>query len=219
VIAAAGSGQRLGAGGPKAFVELAGRPLLEWTLEALQGAASIAEVIVAAPPGSESRVSELGVLAVAGGEHRSQSVAKALELAGEELIVVHDAARPLVTPGLVDAVVEELAAEEGAAGVIAASRVTDTIKEASGEGRVERTLDRSRLWAVQTPQAFRAEVLREALSEPEALAGATDEAMLVERGGGVVLIHSAPPENIKVTTPHDLRAAELLLSDRQRFSR
>jgi 2-C-methyl-D-erythritol 4-phosphate cytidylyltransferase len=219
VIAAAGSGQRLGAGGPKAFVELAGRPLLEWTLEALEGAASIAEVIVAAPPGSESRVSELGVLAVAGGEHRSQSVAKALELAGEELIVVHDAARPLVTPGLVDAVVEELAAEEGAAGVIAASRVTDTIKEASGEGRVERTLDRSRLWAVQTPQAFRAEVLREALSEPEALAGATDEAMLVERGGGVVLIHSAPPENIKVTTPHDLRAAELLLSDRQRLSR
>jgi 2-C-methyl-D-erythritol 4-phosphate cytidylyltransferase len=219
VIAAAGSGQRLGAGGPKAFVELAGRPLLEWTLEALQGAASIAEVIVAAPPGSESRVSELGVLAVAGGEHRSQSVAKALELAGEELIVVHDAARPLVTPGLVDAVVEELVAEEGAAGVIAAARVTDTIKEASGEGRVERTLDRSRLWAVQTPQAFRAEVLREALSEPEALAGATDEAMLVEDGGGMVLIHSAPPENIKVTTPHDLRAAELLLSDRQRLSR
>jgi 2-C-methyl-D-erythritol 4-phosphate cytidylyltransferase len=214
VIAAAGSGQRLGAGGPKAFVELAGRPLLEWTLEAFRGAASIAEVIVAAPPGSESRVSELGVLAVAGGEHRSESVANALELAGEEFVVVHDAARPLVTPGLLDAVVEQLAAEEGAAGVIAAAPVTDTIKEALGEGRVERTLDRSRLWAVQTPQAFRAEVLREALSEPEALAGATDEAMLVERGGGVVLIHSAPPENIKVTTPHDLRAAELLLRER-----
>ncbi len=101
-------------------------------------------------------MSELGVLAVAGGEHRSESVAKALELAGEELVVVHDAARPLVTPGLVDAVVEELAAEEGAAGVIAAAPVTDTIKEASAEGRVERTVDRSRLWAVQTPQAFRA---------------------------------------------------------------
>jgi len=214
VIAAAGSGQRLGAGGPKAFVELAGRPLLEWTLEAFRGAVSIAEVIVAAPPGSESRVSELGVLAVAGGEHRSESVANALELAGEELVVVHDAARPLVTPGLVDAVVEELEAEDGAAGVIAAAPVTDTIKEASGEGRVERTLDRSRLWAVQTPQAFRAAALREALSEPEAFAGATDEAMLVERGGGVVLIHSAPPENIKVTTPHDLRAAELLLRER-----
>jgi 2-C-methyl-D-erythritol 4-phosphate cytidylyltransferase len=160
-------------------------------------------------------VSELGVLAVAGGEHRSESVAKAIELAGEELIVVHDAARPLVTPGLVDAVVEELAAEEGAAGVIAAAPVTDTIKEASSEGLVERTMDRSRLWAVQTPQAFRVAALREALSDPKALAEATDEAMLVERHGGAVLIHSAPPENIKVTTPFDLRAAELLLRERR----
>ena len=215
MIAAAGSGQRLGAGGPKAFVELAGRPLLEWTLEALRGAASIAEVIVAAPPGSESRVSELGVLAVAGGEHRSESVANALELVGEELVVVHDAARPLVTPGLVDAVVEELAAEDAAAGVIAAAPVSDTIKEASEEGLVERTLDRSRLWAVQTPQAFRIDALREALAvAPSDLAAATDEAMLVERRGGTVLIHSAPPENIKVTTPFDLRAAELLLRER-----
>jgi 2-C-methyl-D-erythritol 4-phosphate cytidylyltransferase len=214
VIAAAGSGQRLGAGGPKAFVELAGKAMLEWTLEALRNAGSIAEVIVAAPPGSEGRVSELGVVAVAGGEHRSESVAKALELAGEELVVIHDAARPLVTPGLVDAVVEELAAEDGAAGVIAAAPVTDTIKEATADGRVERTLDRSRLWAVQTPQAFRAGPLREALSDREALAGATDEAMLVERRGGTVLIHSAPPENIKVTTPFDLRAAELLLRER-----
>lgn len=215
MIAAAGSGQRLGAGGPKAFVELAGRPLLEWTLEALRGASSIAEVIVAAPPGSESRVSELGVLAVAGGKHRAESVANALELAGEELVVVHDAARPLVTPGLVDAVVEELAAEESAAGVIAAAPVSDTIKEASEEGLVERTLDRSRLWAVQTPQAFRIDALREALAvAPSDLAAATDEAMLVERRGGTVLIHSAPPENIKVTTPFDLRAAELLLRER-----
>jgi 2-C-methyl-D-erythritol 4-phosphate cytidylyltransferase len=214
VVAAAGSGQRLGAGGPKAFVELAGRPLLEWTLQALRGASSISEVIVAAPPGSEDRVSELGVLAVAGREHRSESVAEALKLAGEELIVVHDAARPLVTPGLFDAVVEELAAEESAAGVVAATPVTDTIKEAAEDGRVERTMDRSRLWAVQTPQVFRAAELREALSDPDALEGATDEAMLVERHGGTVLIHSAPPENIKVTTPFDLRTAELALRER-----
>ena len=215
MIAAAGSGQRLGAGGPKAFVELAGRPLLEWTLEALRGAGSIAEVIVAAPPGSESRVSELGVLAVAGGEHRSESVANALELVGEELVVVHDAARPLVTPGLVDAVVGELAAEPDANAVIAAAPVSDTIKEASEEGLVERTLDRSRLWAVQTPQAFRTDALRKALAvAPSDLAGVTDEAMLVERRGGAVLIHSAPPENIKVTTPFDLRAVELLLRER-----
>jgi 2-C-methyl-D-erythritol 4-phosphate cytidylyltransferase len=99
--------------------------------------------------------------------------------------------------------------------VIAAAPVTDTIKEAAEDGRVERTMDRSRLWAVQTPQAFRAGSLREALSDPDALAGATDEAMLVERRGGAVLIHSAPPENIKVTTPFDLRAAELLLRERR----
>jgi 2-C-methyl-D-erythritol 4-phosphate cytidylyltransferase len=98
--------------------------------------------------------------------------------------------------------------------VIAAAPVTDTIKEAAEDGRVERTMDRSRLWAVQTPQAFRAGPLREALSDPDALAGATDEAMLVERRGGVVMIHPAPPENIKVTTQFDLRAAELLLRER-----
>jgi 2-C-methyl-D-erythritol 4-phosphate cytidylyltransferase len=162
-------------------------------------------------------VSELGVLAVAGGEHRSESVANALELVDEELVVVHDAARPLVTPGLVDAVVEELAAEDAAAAVIAAAPVSDTIKEASEEGLVERTVDRSRLWAVQTPQAFRIDSLREALAvAPSDLAAATDEAMLVERRGGLVLIHSAPPENIKVTTPFDLRAAELLLRERAR---
>jgi 2-C-methyl-D-erythritol 4-phosphate cytidylyltransferase len=82
---------------------------------------------------------------------------------------------------------------------------------------VERTVDRSRLWAVQTPQAFRIDALREALAAaPSDLAAATDEAMLVERRGGTVLIHSAPPENIKVTTPFDLRAAELLLRERAR---
>jgi 2-C-methyl-D-erythritol 4-phosphate cytidylyltransferase len=214
VIAAAGSGERLGAGGPKAFVELAGRPLLAWSLAAFEAADTTSEVIVAAPPGEEERVSELGVVAVTGGEHRSQSVAAALELAREEIVVVHDAARPLVTSGLIDAVVGELAAEREAAGVIAAAPVSDTIKEASESGQVEATVDRSRLWAVQTPQAFRAAALREALADADALADATDDAMLVERQGGTVLIHSAAPENLKVTTPFDLRVAELLLRER-----
>ena len=108
-------------------------------------------------------MAERGVVAVEGGEHRSESVANALALCAEEFVVVHDAARPLVTPGLIDAMVEELAAEEGAAGVIAATPVTDTIKHVGDEGQVERTLDRSGLWAVQTPQVFRADALREAL--------------------------------------------------------
>lgn len=214
MIAAAGSGERLGAGGPKAFIEIAGRPLLEWSLAAFRSAATIEEIVVAAPPGEQERVAEGGVLAVAGGEHRSQSVANALGVIGGEIVVVHDAARPLVTPGLIDAVVEELAAEEDAAGVIAASPVSDTIKEASEGGRIERTLDRSGLWAVQTPQAFRAAALRQALSDPDSLAEATDDAMLVERNGGRVLIHAASADNIKVTTPFDLRVAELLLRER-----
>jgi 2-C-methyl-D-erythritol 4-phosphate cytidylyltransferase len=214
VIAAAGSGQRLGAGGPKAFVEVAGRPLLEWSLDAFRSASSIGEIVVAAPAGREDVAADQVVVTVAGGEHRSESVAKALARCQGEIIVVHDAARPLVTPGLIDALVEELAADQDAAGVIAATRVTDTVKQVGERGRVERTLERSGLWAVQTPQAFRAEALREALSDPDSLPEASDDAMLVENRGGRVLIHSTSADNIKVTTPFDLRVAELLLRER-----
>jgi 2-C-methyl-D-erythritol 4-phosphate cytidylyltransferase len=214
VIAAAGSGDRLGAGGPKAFVELAGRPLLDWSLDAFREAGYITEIVVATPPGTAGAVSDRGVVAVAGGQHRSESVAKAVELCGEEIVVVHDAARPLVTPKLINAVVDRLVSDEEAAAVTAATPVTDTIKQASEAGRVERTLDRNVLWAVQTPQAFRADALRDALSDPDSLADATDEAMLVERRGGRVLVHPAPPENLKVTSSLDLRVAELLLRER-----
>jgi 2-C-methyl-D-erythritol 4-phosphate cytidylyltransferase len=195
-------------------VELAGRPLLDWSLDAFREAASVAEIVVAAPPGQEASVAERGIVAVAGGEHRSESVANALDLCGEEIVVVHDAARPLVTPALINAVIERLASDDEAAGAIAAAPVTDTIKQASQAGQVERTLDRAGLWAVQTPQAFRTEALREALSDPDSLPEATDDSMLVERRGGRVLIHAVPAENLKVTTPLDLRVAELLLRDR-----
>ena len=214
MIAAAGSGERLGAGGPKAFVELAGRPLLDWSLDAFGSASTIAEVVVAVPPGQEGSVAARGVVAVAGGAHRSESVANALALCGGEIVVVHDAARPLATPALIDAVVERLASDRDAAGVIAAAPVTDTIKQTGGAGEVERTLDRAGLWAVQTPQAFRTDALREALSDPDSIPDATDDAMLVERRGGRVLIHSAPAENLKVTSPLDLRLAGLLLGER-----
>jgi 2-C-methyl-D-erythritol 4-phosphate cytidylyltransferase len=214
VIAAAGSGERLGAGGPKAFVELAGRPLLDWSLDAFRAAASVTEIVVAVPPGEADAVADRGVVAVSGGAHRSESVANAVELCGEEIVVVHDAARPLVTPALINAVIDRLASDEGAAGAIAACPVTDTIKQVGDAGEVERSLDRSGLWAVQTPQAFRADALREALSDPDALPEATDEAMLVEGRGGRVVIHPARSENLKVTTPLDLRVAELLLHER-----
>jgi 2-C-methyl-D-erythritol 4-phosphate cytidylyltransferase len=214
VIAAAGSGQRLGAGGPKAFVELAGRSMLEWSLDAFRAADTVTEIVVAAPTGQHDAVTSRGVVAVPGGEHRSESVANALALCSEEFVAVHDAARPLVTPGLIDAMVEELAAEEDAAAVVAATPVTDTIKQVGDEGQVDRTLERSGLWAVQTPQVFRADALRAALADPDSLPDASDDAMLVERQGGRVMVHSTSPDNIKVTTPFDLRVAEVLLRER-----
>ena len=98
--------------------------------------------------------------------------------------------------------------------MIAATPVTDTIKQATNVGQVERTLDRAGLWAIQTPQAFRAEALRDALADSDSLPDATDDAVLVERRGGRVLIYSASTDNIKVTSPFDLRVAELLLRER-----
>jgi 2-C-methyl-D-erythritol 4-phosphate cytidylyltransferase len=220
-VAAAGSGERLGAGGPKAFVPLAGRPMVEWSVAALRAAAAVRSIVVACPPGHVHELGggDLGV--VEGGATRSQSVANALEAVGTELVAIHDAARPLLTPQLVEAVVAALAADPEADGAIAATPVADTIKRAalaSEEGspiEVETTVDRSRLWAAQTPQVFRVDVLRAALAgDPGAVRAATDEAMLVEASGGRVLIHAAPPENLKVTTPLDLRVAELLLAVR-----
>jgi 2-C-methyl-D-erythritol 4-phosphate cytidylyltransferase len=173
--------------------------------------------------------SDLGV--VDGGKTRSASVANALASVGTELVAIHDAARPLVTAGLIEAVVATLAADPEADGAIAAVPVTDTIKRAArpdaGPQATERTLstpsgpdaallidstvDRGGLWAAQTPQVFRTEALRRALAaDPEAAAAATDEAMVVEAAGGRLLIHPSTPGNLKVTTPLDLELAELL---------
>ena len=221
VIAAAGSGERLGAGGPKALVELGGRPLVAWSVAAMEAASSIVAAVVAAPPdeleaferAGTQVAGRLAVTVVAGGASRSASVAAGLAVVDSELVAVHDAARPLVEAELVDDVVGRLAAADGPACVLAAAPVTDPIKEAESEV-VERTLDRSRLWGAQTPQAFRTAALRDALATAESLEAATDDAMLVEAAGGRVEVHPAPAENIQVTTPLDLRVAELLLSER-----
>jgi 2-C-methyl-D-erythritol 4-phosphate cytidylyltransferase len=140
---------------------------------------------------------------VEGGPVRSDSVRRALAAAPEaDVVVVHDAARPLVTRELVERCIAGL---EGYDAAIAAARVTDTIKEVDERGSVVRTLDRSTLWAVQTPQVFNAAVLRRALDRPvDELAKATDDASLIEDLGGSVHVIEAPPGNIKVTTPHDL---------------
>lgn len=204
IVPAGGSGERLGADRPKAFVVLAGRPLLDWSLEALRE--SCERVVVAVPPGHERPPDW-----VTGGESRSASVRNALAAAPEATIaVVHDAARPLLTPELVQRCIAAL--EPGVDGAIAAARMTDTVKEAASDGRVTRTLDRRSLWAIQTPQVFRADVLRRALDTNEAaLAAATDDAALVEDLGGTVRVVEAPIENLKITQAHDLRIAEALL--------
>lgn len=191
--------------------------MVEWSVGAFRACASVRSIVVAAPPGHVHDFGghDLGV--VSGGATRAQSVANALEAVGTELVAIHDAARPLLTPELVEALVERLAAHPDAAGIIAAAPVTDTIKQADNEQRkIVRTLDRTALWAAQTPQVFRAAALRAALEVgAEARDAATDEAMLVEAAGGAVLIHPTSPENLKVTTPLDLRVADLLLADRR----
>jgi 2-C-methyl-D-erythritol 4-phosphate cytidylyltransferase len=169
---------------------------------------------VAVPPGTEAEARRDGVEVVPGGETRSESVAAALAAVSADVVVVHDAARPLATAELVDAVITALLGDEDCGAVVAAAPVTDTIKQVARGMEVDRTLDRSSLWAAQTPQAFRAEALREALASTALLAQATDDAMLVERMGGRVLLHEAPAENIKVTTPLDLLVAEMLLAQR-----
>jgi 2-C-methyl-D-erythritol 4-phosphate cytidylyltransferase len=211
LVVAAGRGERLGTTVPKAFAMLAGRPMVEWSIAALREVAAIEQIVVALPPGVGA---PFGTVGVAGGSHRSHSVRAALQAAREDdVVVVHDAARPLVSAALVEACMDALAdADVDAA--IAAAPVTDTIKECA-DGRVERTLDRSRLWAVQTPQAFRRGVLARALAMgDEVVAAATDDASLVEALGASVRVVPAPAENFKVTTPLDLRVAELLLRER-----
>lgn len=206
LLVAAGSGERLGADKPKAFVTLAGRPMYEWSVQAL--AAAGLDVVIAAPPGHELPGS------VPGGATRSESVRNALAAVppGAQAVLVHDAARPLVRPELFTRCLDGLAKADAA---IAAVPVTDTIKEAGRDRVVQRTPDRSRLWAVQTPQAFRRDALERALDvREEVLRLATDDAWLVERQGGRVLLVESTQENLKVTTPHDLRVAELLLRER-----
>ena len=205
IVPAGGSGERLGADRPKAFVVCAGRPLIEWSLEVLGSVCD--RVIVAAPPGYDEVPD-----AVAGGESRSASVRNAVAAAPEaDLYVVHDAARPLVTRELVERCLDAL--EPGIDGAIAAVPMTDTVKEVASDGRVLRTLDRSQLWAIQTPQVFKGDILRRALErDAAALAAATDDAWLVDDVGGVITVVEAFPENIKVTRESDLRIVEALLA-------
>ena len=218
LIVAAGRGERLGSSRPKALVTLAGRPMLEWSVATLRAIREIEQIVVALPPDALDAAPE-GTVAVAGGAVRSQSVREALRAsrasgAGDP-VVVHDAARPLAPAALFERALAQLR-QSGVDAVIAAAPVSDTIKEVGPDRRtVQRTIDRARLWAVQTPQVFRRGALERALFEAddELLAAATDDAWLIERAGGTVEVVQSGPRNLKITTPTDLRLAELLLSE------
>jgi 2-C-methyl-D-erythritol 4-phosphate cytidylyltransferase len=219
LIVAAGRGERLGFGRPKALVPLCGQSMLAWSVGSLRAVPAVSQIVVALPADALDAAPE-GVTVVAGGIQRSQSVRAALaaSTAGADPVIVHDAARPLATPEIFTQALEALALAPEVDAVIAATPVSDTIKEVADDGRsVTRTLDRAALWAIQTPQVFRRAALERALAEAsdELLSQATDDAWLIERAGGVVHVIGSDPGNLKITTPEDLRVAELLLAERR----
>jgi 2-C-methyl-D-erythritol 4-phosphate cytidylyltransferase len=222
IVPAAGRGERLGPGVPKALRQLGGVPMLVHAVRALARARLVDVVVVAAPPGDEPEVRALldtyavpaDVSVTTGGATRQESVRRALEsLAPDvDVVLVHDAARPLAPSQLVDDVVAAVAG--GAPAVVPALPVADTIKRVE-DGRVVETLRREGLYAVQTPQGFHRELLTKAHDAAgiDGFAG-TDDASLVERVGAVVTVVPGHPEAAKVTRPADLAAAEAVLAQR-----
>ena len=190
--------------------------MFEWSLDAISSASAVSRVVVAVPAGLEDRVptaiGDKPVIPVAGGASRSESVSNALAEAEDEIVLIHDAARPLAQAQLFDRLVEALEADPDLAGAIVASPIADTVKRVEGD-LVANTLDRSELRSAETPQAFRRGPLAEALASGD-LASATDEAMLVEAAGGRVAVLESAQENFKVTTPDDLERAAAILSSR-----
>ncbi len=219
IIVAAGKGTRMGPNVDKLFLELNGRPIVAHTWRRFEDAGCIDQLVVVVRDGMQSAFSELAVsygfrkpfVLVAGGKERQDSVWNGLEAlpAGTEIVAIQDAARPCTSLELIAATV--LAARETGAAV-AAQPVTDTIKESHDGNLIERTLDRSRLWSVQTPQTFRLEVIRRALTEVrrQGLRVTDDTAACELIGQPVRLVVSTAP-NPKITRPEDLPYAELLL--------
>jgi 2-C-methyl-D-erythritol 4-phosphate cytidylyltransferase len=227
LIAAAGSGRRMGADRNKLLLPVAGRPVLAWTLDAALACPAITWIGIMGQPQDEAAVAQVVAAAaparpvhwILGGDTRQESVSRGLAALPPEagVVLIHDGARCLVEPELLmrcaAAVREAVAA---GAGMIAATPVSDTIKQVDEQGAITATPDRSRLWAAQTPQGFGVAQLRQAHARAAAEGwSVTDDAALYERLGLSVRILEAPPSNIKVTTPFDLVVAEALLASRQ----
>lgn len=219
IIVAAGPGARLGAGLPKAFVPLAGVPLVVRSLRALLAVQAVDEAIVVAPPDglAEARALlnahgpfRLQVQVVAGGAERQDSVRHGLAaVARAALVAIHDAARPFVAPATVEAAIA--AAHADGAAIVALPAV-DTVKIVDARGFIESTPARARTWLAQTPQVFRTELIRAAHGQPPDGGPATDDAALVERLGHRVRVVAGSPDNRKITTPEDRAWAEWYLT-------
>jgi 2-C-methyl-D-erythritol 4-phosphate cytidylyltransferase len=217
IIPAGGAGLRFGGRTPKQFRRLGPAPILVTTVRHFVGHPSVREVVVAAPEAYVATARRLltaararsRVSVVAGGATRQESIWRALEATSMDaaMVLVHDAVRPLITRALIDRVLEA-ARETG--GAICALPIAETVKRVEGD-RVQATVDRAGLWAVQTPQGFRASLLREAHDKArrDAVTG-TDDSMLVERLGHAVKVVPGLPGNVKITTPDDLRRARAL---------
>lgn len=218
IIVAAGSGTRFGAGQPKQFREILGKPLLIHTLEKFESCAAIDRIVLILSAFEiknfrktldQYSIEKLFKI-VAGGATRAESVLNGLRaIDGEkiEIVAVHDGARPLVSGEEIEKTVEK-AAETGAACLVA--KVTDTIKEIA-DGKIVKTIDRSILRRALTPQCFRYEILRRAFDENEIGENVTDECFLVEKCGYEIAFVEGSPANIKVTLPEDFILAESLL--------
>jgi 2-C-methyl-D-erythritol 4-phosphate cytidylyltransferase len=225
VVPAAGRGERLGAGVPKALVPVRGVPLLVHAVLGLAAAPSVASVVVAAPPDGVEPVRraladalpdrpEL-VTVVAGGSTRADSVALGLAAVGPDVdvVLVHDAARAFAPPALVETVVA--AVRRGAPAVVPGLPVPDTVRKVAEDGTAHETPDRASLRAVQTPQGFRRAVLDEAYARRSPSQPPTDDAALVEQLGVAVHVVAGSDEAFKVTRPVDLLLAEALLAARE----
>jgi len=227
LIAAAGSGRRMGADRNKLLLPLAGRPVLAWTLEAALACSAIRWIGVVGQADDAEAIDAIVAAArpdrpvqwILGGDTRQDSVSRGLEAlpAEAEAVLIHDGARPLVEPALLERCVVALAkAMVGGAGIVAATPVTDTIKEVDGRGTITATPDRSRLWAAQTPQGFGVAQLRRAHATARSEGwSVTDDAALFERLGLPVRVLESPPSNIKLTTGFDLTIAEAVLAARR----
>lgn len=225
VIVAAGQGTRLGAGLPKAFVPLGGRPLLTYSLETLASHGGISDVVLVVPAERIEECRHLAalhapgaaVLVVAGGDHRWQSVATGLNATGanSEIVLVHDAARPFLSTRVIDALLEKARTY---ACVITATEVVDTIRTFAGD-LAGQTVDRSTLIRVGTPQLFRRADLLRGLQLASTMAQPpTDEAVLMQSMGMAVGIAAGDPLNFKITSQGDLELAEAIIAARSKGS-